>query len=146
MARLQTLAAAIFLLFDLSLIVIHFAELLYFSYLQLLFPLLVPFILLQVVLLLIMHGFRKELHLLSIIALSSSGIVLMFFYGLPKKMATSEGAEWVLLNWNVQQFSNDTAKVEEALKFIRSVNPDVLLLVGAGDIGDLVATIKEELT
>ena len=36
---------------------------------------------------------------------------------------------------------------KEALpKRLKALNPDVLLLVGAGDIGDLVATIKEELT
>ena len=31
-------------------------------------------------------------------------------------------------------------------KRLKTLNPEVLLLVGAGDIGDLVATIKEELT
>ena len=36
---------------------------------------------------------------------------------------------------------------KEALpKRLKALNSDVLLLVGAGDIGDLVATIKEELT
>ncbi len=36
---------------------------------------------------------------------------------------------------------------KEALpKRLKALNPDVLLLVGAGDISDLIATIKEELT
>lgn len=35
---------------------------------------------------------------------------------------------------------------EELPKRLKALNSDVVLLVGAGDIGDLVATIKEELT
>jgi len=81
------------------------------------------------------------------VALSNEGIdklILLPIYPAREKPIEGITSEWLLDK--VQSSNKELLSPEEALKYVESVHPELILTVGAGDIDRLVKPIKSILT
>ena len=82
-----------------------------------------------------MEAFQKELS-------KTAHTLILPIY--PSREKPIPGITSSALAKNIER--GEVISKEALAKRVKELKPDVLLLVGAGDIGDLVASLKEELT